>query len=334
MANSLRDFIGSVQAELSGDAPPTRFRIAAFGKNETTKGTFLLRPEDAKAMVERAKARKVKLSADYEHAAFFATQSGNEAPASAWYDLEVGDDGLYATNIEWTPRAAERLKAREYRYFSPWFSQRDDGTVAAFKNFALTNRPAMDALTPLVATDDVQPVEKPKMKTLLKHLALSEEATEAEALAKLQNFLNERDAVYTATGTKDLASAIAAIETAKQNAAKATVLAAELAAVKDSQEKAQKEALLSEGVRAGKVPPNLKDFLASQSVEFLKTYLEKAPVLVQPAGAAGTVTQKDAGKEQDVTLSDEEKEVARRMGVDLEKLATQKRELLKAGLLA
>jgi phage I-like protein len=337
MPKALVDLIlAGVPLELGADdAPPKRIRMAAFGKNPTTKGTFVLTESDAKAMVAEFERRKIQPHADYEHAALHAAHKGSKAPAAAWYKLAVGADGLYAENIEWTPTADKHLREREYRYFSPWFGQRADGSVASFKNFALTNRPAMDALTPLVASEDVDatttdapPPETPKMKTLLKHLALTEDATEAEALAKLQALQTERDAIFTATATKDFPSALAAIETAKQAAAKATALAAELGEIKKAKEQSEKEMLLAEGVKEGKVPPALKDFLAAQDATFLKAYLEKAPKLVNAEGGAGGPTQGDPSKNKELELTEEEKQLALSMGNDLEKVKAHKKLML------
>lgn len=329
----MRDlFLAATQIELAADgAPPARFRIAAFGKNPTLKGDFILRPEDAQQMVERAKARGIKLSADYEHSALHASVKGGEAPAAAWYDLEVGQDGLYAANVEWTPRAAERLRAREYRYFSPWFGQREDETVASFKNFALTNRPAMDALTPLVASEDsvappAPPPEKPRMKTLLKHLLLADDASEAEVLSKVQGLAAERDAFFTATGTKDVPSALAAVETAKRDAAKAKELEAELGKLKADGAKKERQLVLDAAVTDGSIAPNMRDFWASEtmSLEQLKAYVAQAPKVGKPADGTQKPKEKDA-KEIDLALTDEDKAAAKTLGIAEEDFAKHKK---------
>ncbi len=326
----LRDLVLDATAvELGADgAPPTRIRIAAFGDNPTTKGAFKLERKDAEAMVKRASVRGIKQHADYEHASVHAAAKGTPAPAAAWYDLELGQDGLYAANIEWTKPAQERLKEREYRYISPWFGQREDGTVGSFKNFALTNRPAMDNLAPLVASDDDDadpPLETPKMKTLFKQLALSEEATEAEVMQAVTVIAKERDAFYTATGTKDLPSALAAFESARAGAAKAEKLEEELKGLKAGSEKKERELVLNEAVAAGQIPPNMKEFWAGEamSLEQLKAYVEKAP---KAAGTTKAPTEKDV-KEIDLALTDDEKGVAKAMGISEEALAKHKKQM-------
>jgi phage I-like protein len=332
----LRDLVlDAAPVQLGADgAPPSRFRIAAYGRNETTKGTFVLKPEDARAMVERAQKRGIKLSADYEHSAVHAAASGGEAPAAAWYDLEAGEDGLYAANVEWTPRAAERLKNREYRYHSPWFGQRDDGTVGTFKNFALTNRPAMDALEPLVATEDAShdaPPESPKMKTVFKTLALSEDATEAEVLTRVQALAAERDAFFTATGTKDMPSALAAVETAKRAAAELVGVKAKLDELTLTVGRRERELVLAEAIESGAIPPNMKDIWAGDTftVEQLKAYVAKAPKTVKPAGAAGAADPAERNTaDMDLALTEDDKAVARTLSISEADFAKQKKFIL------
>lgn len=335
--SKLKDLVlDATEVVLSAEgAAPTRIRLAAFGKNETTKGPFVLTKADAEKMVATSKARGIKPHADYEHAAVHASQKGTEAPAAAWYDLELGQDGLYAANLEWTKPALARLTNREYRYVSPWFGQREDGTVASFRNFALTNRPAMDGLAPLVATDDAsedeaQPPEKPKMDpTLLKMLLLSEDATEAQVAARISSLNSEREAVFTATGTKDLPAALASIETAKREAATAKELKAKLDEVTKGAAQKERDMLLSEAIASGAIPPNMKEFWASEtmSLEQLKAYVEKAP---KTPGKKGAAAGKDDPKEKDpkeidLALTDEDKHTAQVMGISEEDFAKHKK---------
>lgn len=340
-APKLRDLVLDATPVVVGadGVPLTRFRLAAFGRNETTKGPFTLTKKDAAAMVERAKQRKLRnidLSSDYEHAAVHAAAKGTPAPASSWFDLELGDDGLYVANAQWTKPALAHFANREYRYVSPWFGQREDGSVATFKNFALTNRPAMDDLMPLVASEDAsddeaQPPEKPNMETLLKTLALSEDATEAEAVAKVNAMNTERDAVFTATGAKDLPAALAFIETSKRDAAEAKGLKAKLEEITKGAEKKERDMLLSEAVESGAIPPNMKDFWASDSMslEQLKAYVEKVGKPAKPGSKAGAkdVKEKDVG-EIDLALTEDDKSVAKHMGITEEDFAKHKKATL------
>ena len=116
---------------------------------ETTKGVFRFTPEDAQRVVQAWRDWGNRLSIDYEHQALEPVANG-PTPAAGWFDLEVRGDGLWAVNVEWTPRAAELLRNREYRYFSPAFRV-EDGHIVELINIALTNLPATKRMEPLVA---------------------------------------------------------------------------------------------------------------------------------------------------------------------------------------
>lgn len=97
-----------------------------------------------------------KLAIDYEHQTFdrFNTRSDGLRPAAGWIGkLEVRGDGLWASDVAWTPRAAELLRSGEYRYFSPviFWTDEDQSDVAALGPVALTNDPAMHGVQALAA---------------------------------------------------------------------------------------------------------------------------------------------------------------------------------------
>jgi phage I-like protein len=133
--------------------PPTSFCLFYFGRNNTTKGPVYVSPEGAERCVAKWKARKIELAADYEHSVLAPTPEG--APASAWFDLAVGADGLYAVNVRWSERSQGYFLKGEYRYHSPFVELESDAQgkqwVVGLINFALTNWPATDAQRPLVA---------------------------------------------------------------------------------------------------------------------------------------------------------------------------------------
>ncbi|MFB9160491.1 phage protease, partial [Chromobacterium violaceum] len=57
--------------------------------------------------------------------------------------------GLYATDVEWTDKAAAMIVAKEYRYLSPVFTYDKQGRVTGLLHVALTNNPALDELPEL-----------------------------------------------------------------------------------------------------------------------------------------------------------------------------------------
>ena len=136
---------------LPDEGLPAEFRVFPLGRVETDLGTFLFTREDAEELMRRYFRKGTQISIDYEHQAL---EGPPPAPAAGWADLELRDDGLWAVRVTWTQRAAEFLRQREYRYFSPAFitERRKDGEhIVELVNIALTNIPATHHLEPLVA---------------------------------------------------------------------------------------------------------------------------------------------------------------------------------------
>src|SRR5947209_969910 len=151
---------------------------------------------DAPAVIRasREKAGRVKMPIDYDHAIDLATPRGDAAPAAGWIDaLQSRVDGIWG-RVAWTPRAAEQLAQREYRYLSPAFNHTRDGTVTCILRAALTNNPNLDQLTAL---------------------ASMESTTMEELLAKLRTALGLPD---TAT-IDDILASIGERSTARQSSA-------------------------------------------------------------------------------------------------------------------
>lgn len=100
--------------ELSG--VPTEIKILPLGKY-IPKGDFNVDDESFELIRKQFKDRKLDLVIDYEH----QTLSDVQAPAGGWIkDLYKGEDAIIA-KVEWTPKAAEYLKNKEYRYLSRWY---------------------------------------------------------------------------------------------------------------------------------------------------------------------------------------------------------------------
>lgn len=84
------------------------------------------------------------LPIDYDHQLLWSRENGQPAPASGWIkQLEARADGLWG-RVEWTPRAAEGLRHREYRYLSPVFMHAQDGFVTRLCFAALSNIPNLE----------------------------------------------------------------------------------------------------------------------------------------------------------------------------------------------
>ena len=119
----------------------------------------------------------------YKH--YILILSDVQAPAGGWIkDLYKGEDAIIA-KVEWTPKAAEYLKNKEYRYLSPVVLVRKrDQKATAIHSVALTNTPAIDGMFALVNSLDIEDISEGgnimDLKELAKALGLPETATEEE----------------------------------------------------------------------------------------------------------------------------------------------------------
>lgn len=138
----------TLTALLPGDEPPSEFKVWGFGAVETLKGTYIFDQEAADLVMAAYQDYGNELSFDYNHQAIFEV---GDTPAAGWFNLELRDDGLWAVNCRWTPNAANRIRNKEYRYFSPAFHDDVNGRITELVNIALTNIPATKDLEPLVA---------------------------------------------------------------------------------------------------------------------------------------------------------------------------------------
>lgn len=124
---------------------PTEYRLFKFGENQTTKGTFVLDAAGAESVMDSYRKHGIDMHVDYEH---------DRREAAAWFTPQVRADGLWATNVRWTPPAAAKLQNKEYRYHSPTFYHDDNKRITRVVNDALTNLPATDNQEPLVAASE------------------------------------------------------------------------------------------------------------------------------------------------------------------------------------
>lgn len=114
---------------------------------------WLLIAERGQQIVAALKQKQDALVIDYEHQTLKAAGNGLPAPAAGWMkDFEWREDGIYAL-CSWTPNAQSMISNNEYRYISPVFSYHPKtGLVNSVLHAALTNVPALDGLTDVLAT--------------------------------------------------------------------------------------------------------------------------------------------------------------------------------------
>lgn len=129
------------------EAVPTEIKIIPMGAVQSENGSFKVTDESFRLIERNFRKRAIDLVVDYEH----QTLQDIQAPAAGWIkSLKKGEDAILA-EVEWTAKASEYLKNKEYKYLSPVIQVRkQDGVVIDLHSVALTNTPAINGMYPLV----------------------------------------------------------------------------------------------------------------------------------------------------------------------------------------
>ncbi|PKN10604.1 MAG: hypothetical protein CVU72_00660 [Deltaproteobacteria bacterium HGW-Deltaproteobacteria-7] len=328
----MKNFILAVLKEMTG--APAEFQVLPAGKIEVHGDEPAYLDEAAAIKIIAAyKARGNDMVIDYEHQSLADVQS----PAAGWIKDIVwkGAEGLWAV-VEWTAKAAEYLKNREYRYFSPvMLVGAVDRKVALLVNVALTNNPAMNNLRPIVAkaTDFIenQKKEDTMLEKLKKLLGLAADAGEdkiVEGVTLLVNKCAELTGKVTSViACKEVLDALGAkpesgkdevvqiVASLKAPADVAKTLSLEVAALKTKIAGMEQADLVALALKEGKTSPEELDKwgrdLALKNPESFKQI-----VLSRPAGSVIPVTDILVAKEQTVVADDVQRSVNKMMGID------------------
>jgi phage I-like protein len=324
--------VAACVAEINS-AVPTEIKLIPAGEFRATDG----RPHGLKAWrLDADAAAKLAAQAeeavgdyviDYEHQTLNADKNGKEAPAAGWFKkLEWREgDGLYAVDVKWTAKARAMIEAGEYRYISPVFSfDKKTGVVLAVKMAALTNYPGIDGNSDLSAqaaakfqtTTEEDTVDKAKLIALL---GLPENASDAQ----IEQGMTALKAKADAADSKDTEIATLKADAGKADPAKYVpiesfeALKGEVAALKHEQTSGEVAALVSQGIKDGKLLPVQETWakeLGNKAIDTLKSYLDKTPAI---AALKGTQTKGKAPKGDDAeALSAEELAVCKNLGIE------------------
>jgi len=273
------------QSKDEAGAPPSEFRIFAFGLIATTKGDFLFDLKAAQECMNAFNEYGNRLTIDYEHQAL--SDPPIIAPAAASFVPVMRADGIWATDVKWTPRAAEMLRNKEYLYFSPAFCTDAETRPVRILNIALTNIPATKRMQPLVAAKHTETT----MKTVLTALSLSDSASEAEALSAVTKLNDQHRRLLTAIGKDSVDEALGAVAAYKAQAERATELAAQVEAIKAEKEASETATLLNDATVDGRITPANRPYAEKFRAEFgdkaFRAYLGGLPKSSAPAVAPG-----------------------------------------------
>ena len=330
--------------ELSG--VPTEIKILPLGRVHSQKGDFNVDEESFELIRKQFKDRKLDLVIDYEH----QTLSDVQAPAGGWIkDLYKGEDSIIA-KVEWTPKAAEYLKNKEYRYLSPVVLVRKrDQKATAIHSVALTNTPAIDGMFALVNSLDIEDISEGgnimDLKELAKALGLPETATEEEIkkavedAAKAAERLKEMEEkkpedkpgeggkpqeVAEVVANSTILSMLGLKADAKTEDVAASIMAlkagapdtqAELLALKQRMAERDADEEVQKALKAGKITAAQSEWAKSyalKDMEGFKGFVDKAPVVV-PQGKLDLKDAPAASNSDEVDVA-----ILKNMGVSME----------------
>lgn len=295
----MKDAVACAAGEITVDGVPEEIKILPLGVVHNVHRDFLVDDESCRMIMEHFKARRLDLVVDYEH----QTLKDIQAPAGGWIkEIRQGEDALIA-KVEWTPKAQEYLRNKEYRYLSPVVMVRkSDGRAVSIHSVALTNTPAIDGMFAVVnsAGFEADGIEGGEHMDFLQALAallgLPETATEedvknaVEALRKKP----EEEAVANSTilsmlglkadaRTEDVTSRIQQLQSGGD-------VAVELAALKERIARKDADEAVQTALKAGKISAAQKDWAAEYALkdpEGFQAFCDKAAPAV-PMGRLDT----------------------------------------------
>lgn len=305
------------------DGVPEKIKLLPLGMVHNQKQDFLVDDESCQMIIDNFKNRHLDLVIDYEH----QTLKDIQAPAGGWIKaIWKGPDAIMA-KVEWTPKAIEYLKNKEYRYLSPVVMVRKaDHKAQALHSAALTNTPAIDGMFAIVNSagfpdreidyseggEDAMEI----LQVLAKMLNLPETATEEDIRNAVQALLekNKKQAepevvanstILTLLGlkadakTEDVAGKIQQLQNGS------TGVAAELQALKENLAKKEASAAVDMALKDGKISAAQKEWASAyalKDLEGFRNFCEKTvPVVpMKNIGLTDAPTTKSAEVEPTV----------------------------------
>ena len=297
--------------ELSG--VPTEIKILPLGRVHSQKGDFNVDDESFELIRKQFKDRKLDLVIDYEH----QTLSDVQAPAGGWIkDLYKGEDAIIA-KVEWTPKAAEYLKNKEYRYLSPVVLVRKrDQKATAIHSVALTNTPAIDGMFALVNSLDIEDISEGGNKEMDGKKPGEGDGKPGDGEPKPEGAdMVANSTILSMLGlkadakTEDVAASIMALK------AGAPDTQAELLALKQRMAERDADEEVQKALKAGKITAAQSEWAKSyalKDMEGFKGFVDKAPVVV-PQGKLDLKDAPAASNSDEVDVA-----ILKNMGVSME----------------
>ncbi len=292
----------------TGGEVPTEVRLVPLAKFFYYGRWIQITQMHLQSMKAAFDRRENDLVIDYEH----QSQTGEQAPAAGWVKaLEVRDDGLWG-QVQWTQKAEEYIKAKEYRYLSPviYFDYPDavtGETLPAFlDSVALTNRPFLPSMEAIARRE--------QMDELVKLVGARDE-TEAQAMVK--DLMDMKQQLSQALGEDAPNKIVANVLALKQY--KDTVREDELNALREELADIKAGRQVEDAIKAGKVTPAQREWAIAyckRDPEGFAAFVASAPKVVDDQSVVTGQEQKKGPQFDEATLA-----MARKFGLDEDFLA-------------
>lgn len=272
-------------SEIGGVEPPSEFRVFRSGVNTTLKGPFLFDADAAAQLMAAYREHGVDVMLDWDHLSVTPGTPAKERRASGWCSIELRNGELWATNVRWTAEADAGIRAKEWRYISPYFATDDQRRPVLLLNIALTNVPATDRLDALIAASVAAfPTEKPMdLSKFAAALGLPATASEAEILDAISKLMADKSEdvaeaqaelaaakevqgeLCSITGKRDARQALAVVAGLVENKSTAVTLSQRVNELESALRKRDFDAVVARGVAEGRIKPANKDRLVKKS---------------------------------------------------------------------
>ena len=283
--------IGSQALNVNDGGIPEIVPLMSVGRNDGRDGrTFFVSNAEEVIKATDAFRGNADLLLDYNHQSEYARENGRPAPASGWMKNFVVQDGFICAVVEWTPKARELIKNKEFRFISPVFIHKN-GEVVRIVSAALTNSPNFELKA-------LNQQEKEQMDTeetaLCQALGVSDAQTALPRIAGLQEAeraLNEvAQALNCDCSAQAILTAARNIEPDKAKYVSTTEYAKacnELAAINE-----------------GRLPPALKENAVAMAKTQGETALNEWLTLIKPVSGKDAPTDTPALKTDALTAED------------------------------
>lgn len=312
-------------SENIGDCPDI-IKILPVGNVSSEKGNFIVDKESFQLMKAEMERRGIDIVIDYEH----QTLDNVQAPAGGWVKELIYTEEAIMARVEWTPKAEEYLKNKEYKYLSPVIlTRKKDNKAVVLHSIALTNTPAINGMFAIVNSIDTGDTNKitegdvkMDLKKVIELLGLSEDATEEQVMEELIKRLsksadgdgnedakkdeqdNEQKEVVAnsvilgllgldkTAKTEDVAGKIMALKTGSLNKEK------EIEDIIKKMKDRDAEDMVLTAMKAGKVTAAQKEWAKAYALkdsEGFAAFVDKAPVIV-PMGKLGAIENPNSKK--------------------------------------